>query len=306
MEHSLDVELWEHELLHFERWMVAQRNYSPHTVRAYRADIHAFLESYRGAPGSISPQVIRSYLATLMARGVGKRTIARKVSALRSFHRALCIQGSEDMNAANHVNLPKMDRKLPSFLTIDEMHELLKLPGTSTPLGMRDQAILEFLYATGTRVSECVALNVNDLDLRTFSIRIMGKGRKERVVLFGRRAANAVSDYLEQGRATLADVNEKALFVNRNGGRLTDRSVRRMLDRYIDQLAITKRISPHSIRHTFATHMLEGGADLRVVQELLGHASLSSTQIYTHTAREHLVRVYEAAHPRAHSNSMAE
>ncbi|KUO95104.1 hypothetical protein ATW55_11420 [Ferroacidibacillus organovorans] len=280
--------------------MSLQRNYSPNTVRAYLADVHSFLESYRGAPGPIPSHVIRAYLATLMAKGFEKKSIARKVSALRAFHRALRTQGSEDMSAAVHVSLPKMDRKLPSFLTIDEMHELLKSPSHSSPLGIRDQAILEFLYATGIRVSECVALNVSDLDLRMHSIRIMGKGRKERVVLFGRKAADAVADYLARGRPKLADANEKALFVNRNGGRLTDRSVRRLLDRYIEQLAITKQISPHSIRHTFATHMLEGGADLRVVQELLGHASLSSTQIYTHTAREHLVRVYEAAHPRAH------
>jgi integrase/recombinase XerC len=207
-----------------------------------------------------------------------------------------------EKNPAKDVHLPKLERRLPNFLYVDAVERLMDAPDCSTPLGLRDKALLELLYASGVRVSECVGLDISDLSLDDGTALVCGKGGKERIVMLGSRAVAALKRYLREAWPKLfhdEGGDEKPLFLNHKGTRLSDRSVRRILDKYVLQLAGMQHISPHTLRHTFATHLLDHGADLRVVQELLGHVSLSSTQIYTHTTREHLERVYTKAHPRA-------
>jgi integrase/recombinase XerC len=199
---------------------------------------------------------------------------------------------------------PKLDKRLPSFLTMEEIERLLNAPDLSTPQGQRDRALLELLYASGLRVSEVVSLNLERIDLDTNEIRVWGKGSKERVVLMGKPAANALNIYLNQGRPNLlGKKGSSALFLNRYGGRLVERRVQRILEKYAKIAGIGKRVHPHMLRHTFATHLLDGGADLRVVQELLGHANLSSTQIYTHVTKSQARKVYLSAHPMAKEKS---
>ncbi len=283
----------------FQTYLQVERNVSQHTVKAYLSDLQMFFADLAIPVAQISITTVRKYLSDLMQEGKSRRTIARKLSALRTLYRYLADFDPSVAAIAQMVKSPKLDRPLPSFLYADEMFELLIQPDLSTPLGTRDRALLEFLYATGVRVSECVRLDVQDLHLRQGLVTVFGKGSKERVVLFGSAAQDALTRYLTVGRPRVVHVGDQALFINHRGTRLSDRSVRRIVDRYVTQLALTKKVSPHTFRHTFATHLLEGGADLRVVQELLGHASLSSTQIYTHTAAEYLMKVYESAHPRA-------
>lgn len=293
---------WEQCIQAFRVHLEVERNLSAHTVAAYLSDLGQFVSFAREAgwrPAGVAPSHIRKYMAGLMERGIGRRSVARKMSALRTLYRYLARTGEVEASPAGAVKSPRIERRLPSFLYVDEMFQLLSLPDEGSFLGMRDRALLEFLYATGVRVSECVSLDADDLSTALPVIRVIGKGDRERIVIYGEGARAALCRYLADARPALAGPGERALFVNRLGTRLTDRSVRRMVSTYVDRLAMAKHVSPHTFRHTFATHLLEGGADLRVVQELLGHSSLSSTQIYTHTAREHLLRVYEAAHPRA-------
>jgi len=243
---------------------------------------------------------MRDYLAYLVEQGVVKASIARRLSAIRSFCRYLLREEMISSSPVADTSSPKLDKRLPSFLTIEEMERLLKAADLSDPVGQRDRAIMELLYAAGLRVSELVNLDVGQVDLDTSEIRVWGKGAKERMVLMGKPAAEALSAYLSQGRVELLDKKKSgALFVNRYGKRLTERSVQRMLQKYADLAGIKKRIHPHLLRHTFATHLLDGGADLRVVQELLGHANLSSTQIYTHISKSQARKVYLSAHPLA-------
>lgn len=281
----------------FRRHLEGERNLSSHTVRAYLGDVGDFSEYVRQVGESVSPALVRRYMAELLKRGVSRRSVTRKLSALRSFYR-YGLDASE-VSPATAIRAPKLDKRLPKFLDVDQMFRLLSADVRPGPLGLRDRALLEFLYAAGVRVAECVQMDLEDLRMDLLSVRVFGKGGKERVVLFGNSAAQALARYLSHGRPRLAAEAERAVFVNHRGARLTDRSVRRIVDRQVARAALGVRISPHAFRHTFATHLLETGADLRVVQELLGHASLSSTQIYTHTAVEHLMRVYESAHPRA-------
>ncbi len=283
----------------FQTYLQVERNVSQHTVTAYLSDLRSFFANLTMPVDQITIATVRKYMSDLMQEGKSRRTIARKISALRTMYRYLADFDPSELSEVQMVKSPKLDRPLPSFLYADEMLQLLLQPDLKTPLGMRDRALLEFLYATGVRVSECVGLDVQDLHLRQGLVIVLGKGSKERVVLFGSAAQDALTRYLTMGRSKIVADDENALFINQRGTRLSDRSVRRIVDRYVTQLALTKKVSPHTFRHTFATHLLEGGADLRVVQELLGHASLSSTQIYTHTATEYLMKVYESAHPRA-------
>jgi integrase/recombinase XerC len=288
------------------QYLEAERNASPYTVRNYRDDLLDFL--YFLKKKKIDPlnetkvdrHVLREYLSELVERGLAKASIARKLSAIRSFYRYLVREEIIPKNPIEQVSSPKLDKRLPSFLTQEEMEKLLGAPDLSTPLGQRDRAFLELLYASGLRVSELVGLTPEQIDLESNEIRVWGKGSKERVVLMGEPAAAALKDYLNQGRVELLGKKKsQALFLNRYGQPLPERSVQRILQQYAKKAGIGKRVHPHMLRHTFATHLLDGGADLRVVQELLGHARLSSTQIYTHVTKGQARKVYLAAHPLA-------
>lgn len=298
----VEVELsaaWEEAIQTLIDYLQVEKNASDHTVTAYTHDLRDFAVVVQLAPDSVTPLVIRQYLAKLVEKKVSRRTIARKLSSLRTFYRALSRTRSKAHTPAQWVRSPKLERKLPDFLYIDEMLALLSLPDLQTMAGIRDRALLELLYGTGLRVAECASLQVVDVGRQQGALRVLGKGKRERIVLYGEHAAAALTDYLKRSRPLLASAETTLLFVNQRGGPLTDRSIRRIVERYAKLLGTTKHVSPHTLRHTFATHLLEGGADLRAVQELLGHRSLSTTQIYTHTAKEHLLRVYEASHPRA-------
>jgi len=235
-----------------------------------------------------------------MEQGFVKASIARKLSAIRSLYRYLLREEIISASPVAATSSPKLDKRLPSFLTTEEVKQLLEAPDLSTPQGQRDRALLELLYASGLRVSELVSLNLEQVNLDSHEIRVWGKGSKERVVLMGEPAARALSAYLSQGRPKLlGKKRSNALFLNRYGERLPERRVQRILEKYASLVSIGKRVYPHMLRHTFATHLLDGGADLRVVQELLGHANLSSTQIYTHVTRSQARKVYLSAHPMA-------
>ena len=285
-------------------YLQVERNASPYTVRNYTTDLMGFFGFLRGKKiGSlkeVDKHVLRDYLSHLMEQGFVKASIARKLSAIRSFYRYLLREEIIATSPLATTSSPKLDRRLPSFLTIDEMTRLLETPNLSTPQGRRDRAFMELLYASGLRVSELANLNRGQVDLDPREIRVWGKGSKERMVLMGEPAASALTAYLKQGRPELlGSKKNSALFLNHNGGRLTERSVQSILQEYANIAGIGKRVHPHMLRHTFATHLLDGGADLRVVQELLGHARLSSTQIYTHVSKSQAKKVYLSAHPMA-------
>jgi len=285
-------------------YLEVERNASPYTVRNYTTDLMGFFDFLRHKKISslkeVDRNVLRGYLSHLMEQGLVRGSIARKLSAIRSFYRYLEREEILTANPVQETSSPKLDRRLPAFLTTDKIVRLLEAPDRATPQGQRDHAILELLYATGLRVSELVSLNLEQVNLNTREIRVWGKGSKERIVLMGEPAASALTAYLNQGRPELLGKKKtRALFLNRYGGRLTQRSVQSSLQKYASMTGIGKRVHPHMLRHTFATHLLDGGADLRVVQELLGHASLSSTQIYTHVSKSQAKKVYLSAHPMA-------
>lgn len=292
----------EGDLASFLRSLEGERGVSVHTLAAYRRDIRQFLGFLQSAGiphwQDVSAQVARRYVAHLDRR-YARAAIARNLSALRTLFRYLYREGKVARNPLALITAPKQPRRLPKFLTTDEMVAMLGAPDLLTPAGLRDRALLEVLYATGMRVGELVSLQVRDLSLSD-ELRILGKGRRERIVLLGAAAREALGGYLEEGRPRLLRGHDTgAVFLNARGGRLSDRGVRLVVDRYIRAVAFDRRISPHVLRHTFATHLLDGGADLRTVQELLGHVNLSTTQIYTHVSRDWLKRVYDRAHPRA-------
>jgi len=284
-------------------YLEAERNASAYTVRNYKADLldfFYFLKKKKADSLEIDRKVLRDYLTSLTKQGIVKASIARKLSAIRSFYRYLVREKIISASPIEMVSSPKLDKRLPSFLTLEEVERLLNAPDLSTPQGQRDRALLELLYASGLRVSELVNLDLNQIDLDTNEIRVWGKGSKERMVLMGEPAAEALRNYLKQGRLKLlGDKRINALFLNRYGQRLPERRVQKMLEDYAKKAGIGKRVHPHILRHTFATHLLDGGADLRVVQELLGHARLSSTQIYTHVTKGQARKVYLSAHPLA-------
>jgi integrase/recombinase XerC len=288
----------------YVNYLEAEKRASRYTVRNYTTDLLGFFDFLKAKEISslkeVDRHVLRDYLSFLMEQGFVKASIARKLSAIRSFYRYLLREGMVNTNPVASTSSPKLDKRLPSFLTPEEVVRLLQAPDLSTPQGLRDRALMELLYASGLRVSELVNLDVEQVNFDTYEIRVWGKGSKERVVLMGIPAAEALNTYLSQGRPKLlGDKRSRALFVNRYGGRLIARSVQRLLEKYASLAGINKRVYPHLLRHTFATHLLDGGAGLRVVQELLGHASLSSTQIYTHVTKSQAKKVYLSAHPMA-------
>jgi integrase/recombinase XerC len=285
------------------------RRASPRTQRAYESDLlqfGAFLAG--GAPdapppaiGDIDRLAVRGFVASLGRSGLSKASVARKVSALRSFFGHAVRQGRLDDNPAAAVAAPRVTRGLPRNLTVDEIFNLLDHIADDGLPAARDRALLELLYASGLRVGELVALSLSDVDLPGGMVRVLGKGGKERLVPFGRKAAEALTRWFSASRALreAGAAARDAVFLNQRGGRLTDRSVRRILTRRLNEAAVRARVSPHALRHSFATHLLGAGADLRAIQELLGHASLSTTQRYTHVDADALMRVYDRAHPRA-------
>ncbi len=290
------------EIDRFCQYLTVERNASPHTVEAYCRDLEQFAAFVRNEPGgavavdAVGHLLIRRYLA-LLHKEQKKSSIGRKLAAIRSFFRYLLRQGVVATNPAELVSSPKREKRLPYHLNIDEVTTLVEAPAGSNLLPARDRAILETLYSCGIRVSELTGLNVGGVDLDGKTVRVLGKGGKERIVPLGSQAAQALEAYVS---ARNDPSPETPLFLNARGGRLTRRSVARIIDRYILHLATMKKVSPHTLRHTFATHLLEGGADLRAIQELLGHASLSTTQKYTHVTIDRLLEVYDKAHPKAH------
>ncbi|MFL7790762.1 MAG: site-specific tyrosine recombinase/integron integrase [Anaerolineae bacterium] len=295
----------------FLSYMEAQ-NSSPYTIKNYGNDIGQFLDYCReqgvGSPAKIDRSLLRSYLAELDAIGYVKASISRRVAELRSFGNFLVQEKVIERNPFRAVSAPRIPQRLPKYLTIAEVEALLTTPDTTTPLGLRDRAIIEVLYGAGLRVSELVGLNVSDADPRQGQVRVMGKGGKERIGLLGRPAVRALRAYLEAGRPVLAAQGKggpipSALWLNHRGGRLSVRGVSMMLSKAGEQAGIRTGVSPHILRHSFATHLLDGGADLRVVQELLGHANLVTTQIYTHVSQSRAREVYTRAHPRAEESS---
>ncbi len=291
----------------FITYLQVEKNASIHTVRNYAEDLSQFL-GFLEEEGVVFPErldylALRYFLAYLHRQDYERRTVARKLSAIRTFLRYLSREGILADTSWASVKTPRCGKKLPRFLYLEEMLRLLAAPDTTSPAGLRDAAILEVLYATGTRVSELVGMD-DDIDLHSGQAIVMGKGARERIVPFGRFAVRSVRSYLEYGRPALLRKNkepgsEKALWLNKYGRRLTDRGVRRIVDKYVYHAGLNGGLSPHSIRHSFATHLLNAGADIRVVQELLGHINVSTTQIYTHITKDRLKEIYKGAHPRA-------
>jgi len=292
-------------------YLQAEKNASLHTILNYQHDLFdglSFLarllnkEDHAVHPGELTVPLFRSYLAFLREQQKSTATISRRLSAWRSFYRYLCREGVVEDNPLQRINAPKPGQNLPGVLTQEEMKKLVEFPDRRTVLGCRDRAILETLYGTGIRVSELVGIDIGDIDLRRSTVRVTVKGNRERIVPLGQYAAEALSIYIRRARPVLMGKTKgivRALFLNNKGVRLTDRGVRWLVNRYARLGKTGMQASPHTFRHSYATHILDNGADLRAVQELLGHARLSTTQIYTHLSRERIKRVYERTHPRA-------
>jgi len=292
-----------------------ERNVSAHTLRNYASDLEQFLDHLAPADpesgkrktpelNTIDHLTIREWLAVLHTAQKRKSSIARKLAALRTFFQFLVREGKLESNPAKLVSTPRLEKKLPQHLSIEEAIRFIEAPNPETDMGKRDRAMLELMYATGVRVAELTTLNIGDIDFRNQLIRVTGKRRKQRIVPFGEPAAVAIRNYLTIRETFLANApiskrDEEALFLNYQGTRITTRSVGRMVEKYIKICAGMHDISPHALRHSFATHLLDSGADLRDIQELLGHARLSTTQIYTHVSMEKLIEVYDKAHPKA-------
>lgn len=295
----------EQQILKFTAYLQTERDVSPHTLAAYRSDLSQMLSfALREKGEAVSAQdvdhlLLRRYLAGL-SKDTKKSSIGRKLAAIRSFFRFLLRRGMIAKNPAELIATPKKEQRLPFHLDIDQATSLMEAPNDDQKYALRDRAVLELLYSSGLRVSELTGLNIGELDLAAGMVRVTGKGGKERIVPVGSRALAALQEYLDQrGGGT----DRGAFFLNTRGGRINRRSVARIVDAHVMRIAAFKRISPHILRHTFATHMLEGGADLRAIQELLGHASLSTTQKYTHVSIDRLMEVYDKAHPKAHTKS---
>jgi integrase/recombinase XerC len=286
----------------FLRHLSLERNAADHTVRAYAEDLRQFEAHAREElgrdpkPKDVDHLLIRSFLARLHEHGLKKASAARKLAGLRTYFRWLCREGVLESNPAAALLSPRTEKRVPSHLDEAQVASLLDVPGDA-PAARRGRAILELLYGTGLRCAELVSLDLSGVDLGERLVRVVGKGQKERIVPFGSRAQAALQAWLPD-RARLSPTSD-AVFVNLRGGRLTDRSVRNLVSNRIRQTALAKKVSPHTLRHSFATHLLERGADLRAIQELLGHASLSTTQRYTHVDARHILSIYRKTHPRA-------
>ena len=316
-----------HEFLDYLKF---EKHFSEHTAKCYSADLEQFCQhlssesdhsagSWSGSDKSgiavatqtetkieqillsITTDTVRAFMTVLNDKQYSKSTIARKLATLRSFYKFLVKRGHLSTNPVMAVRTPKQEKKLPKFLEYDQVKKLLETPPTDNWLGARDRAIMETLYSTGVRVSELVALNIEDIDFLSEVLHVRGKGKKERLTPIGSSALQTIQHYMEfrnRRAQNNANFDAKVLFVNKHGKRLSTRSVRRKMDKYLQMAGLDPSISPHTLRHSFATHMLNNGADLRSVQELLGHQSLSTTQIYTHLTTKKLKEVYDSAHPR--------
>jgi len=282
----------------FLNYLKVERNYSPHTINNYRRDLVFLAEFIKQK--KVDRLAAREYLLQLEKKGYARRSIARKLSAARSFFRYLAREKKVEQNPFENLLTPKLPRKLPNFLYPEEIKALFDATEGKSPAGLRDRAILEMIYGTGMRVTEIFRININDVDLDEDEVRVFGKGSKERIVLFGSHARTALKKYLDKSRpALLCGRKNSSFFIGRRGSRISPRHVERIIRFYARKAGIQKKVTPHTLRHSFATHLLAGGADLRVVQELLGHVSLSTTQVYTHITKERLKQVYDLAHPRA-------
>ncbi|MCI0460105.1 MAG: tyrosine recombinase XerC [Gemmataceae bacterium] len=297
----------EEALAEYLRHLALEKNASAHTVKSYREDLTQALEFFRTRHRAqsldlalLNARLLRAHTVWLHDQGYARSTIARRIAAVRSWCRFLCRQGLLESNPADGLRTPRQEKKLPHFLAEDSITRLLEAPPADTPLGLRDRAILETLYSAGLRVSELTGLNPDDLDLDSNMATVRGKGKRERLALLGPQASASLQRWLE-ARPALVRPGKRSvgLFLNKNGTRLTSRSVGRLLAKYLAQAGLDPRTSPHSLRHSFATHLLDRGADIRSVQELLGHRSLATTQIYTHVTASRLRESYDKAHPRA-------
>ncbi|MBQ1251343.1 MAG: tyrosine recombinase XerC [Firmicutes bacterium] len=286
-------------------YLTGEKNASVHTITAYKKDLEdyfAYLKDQNIDELRADHLVIRRYMARLRDDGISKNSMARKMSSLRSYYRFLIREGLLEDNPLALVSSPKETKKLPKFVHYEDLRQLLELPDR-TAAGLRDHAIMELLYGGGLRVSELCGLTLEQLLFPIRSVRVMGKGKKERLVPLGDYALSALREYLELGRPQLVrpeNEEEQGIFLNQKDGRaITDRAVRDILNKYVVRMSKTLKVSPHMLRHSYATHMLENGADIRIIQELLGHERLSTTQIYTHITKSHMMEIYQDAHPRS-------
>ena len=304
----------------FFEYLSGEKRYSDNTLKAYKNDLLDFfnwlIDNYSKAEvvydndvvidvlvdfDSLEHHDLRLFINFLNRRSLSKRTLARKIATLKSFFKFLNKEELAFNNPMLHISSPKLDKRLPKFIYDYQIEALLEAPDLDTPVGLRDKAVLEILYGSGMRVGELISLKIDDIDFKYGTIRVFGKGSKERIVPIGKYGLDAINDYLKFGRNSFdfKEEDKAFLFFGKKGGKLGERSVRYLLDEYIEKVSATLKVSPHTLRHSFATHMLEKGADLRVVQSFLGHESLSTTQVYTHVTKGHLKKVYDLNHPRA-------
>jgi integrase/recombinase XerC len=290
----------------FTEYLQIEKNASPYTVEYYNHDLEEFFTFVNqegiGTLQEVDQRFVRVFLTSLYERKLTRKSVSRKISSIRSFFKFLEREGVIETNAFMLITLPKAPKPIPGFLYEEEMVKLFESNDTSNPLGQRNQAILETLYGTGIRVSECQNLRLKDIDFSIGTLLVKGKGNKERYVPFGSFAEKALQLYIQDGRKQLLEktgASTEAVFLNSRGNPITTRGIRVVLNKMVENAALTIRVHPHKLRHTFATHMLNEGADLRTVQELLGHESLSSTQVYTHVSKDHLRNIYLNSHPRA-------
>jgi integrase/recombinase XerD len=293
----------ERTLTEFIHYLQVERRLSPATVDAYRRDIRRYLHFLATQDGTfqkaVKPKVVTAHLLSLRQRGLSPSSVARNFSAIRSFHLFLVSEGLARRDSTEHLHAPRLWKRLPSILHPSEVERLLQQPDLSKPAGVRDRAMLEMMYASGLRVSELLTLKTSNLLLEVNFIRVLGKGLRERVVPVGREAVKWVRRYLREVRPGLTGAaSGEIIFLNMRGKQLSRMGFWKILKKYVEMANLKKRVSPHTLRHSFATHLLEGGADLRAVQEMLGHADISTTQIYTHVDREYLKEVHRTFHPR--------
>ena len=283
----------------FLSFLEIEKNYSPHTILNYKLDLIEFIDFIEDKPvEKIAYNDFRRFLAQMRSNQFKPRTLSRKLSSIRSFFKFLTREGHIKENPAVLLMTPKLDKILPHFLSEQQITQLIDAPQIVKPSGQRDRAIFETLYSCGLRVSELVGLNIDHIDFIGNVVKVMGKGKKERIVPIGEKALKELQIYLA-ARAVKQETRGQAVFLNKNGSRLTDRSIRNIINKHLLATSVRIKVSPHVVRHSFATHLLDRGADLRSVQELLGHVNLSTTQIYTHLTTERLKSVYDKAHPRA-------
>jgi tyrosine recombinase XerC len=302
------MEDFEKEKEHFIQYLKSEKNFSENTLISYRGALLSFSEflkkrkALENFSSQLSRPLLRDFLVSLKRKGLKENTIAHRVFVLRSFFKYLLKKRKLEVNPGAYLLSPRRRKSLPSFLTVSQMEELLKLPHREDILGLRDSAILELFYSTGMRLSELSGLGLSSIDFKDEVIRVMGKGKKERIIPVGAEALSVLKSYLSQRNLYikgLSSFDGETVFLNRSGKKLSSRSIARIVKRYAQKVSEDKKTSPHKLRHTFATHLLDEGADLLAVKELLGHSSLSTTQIYTHVTTERLKKVYKKAHPRA-------